>query len=48
MKLTDDKLNKLIELVKNQLRKKLKREPNEKEIVEKLPLFLCNNKEDSA
>ncbi len=43
MELTDKKLNKLVEMVTKQLRKKLKREPTEKEIVEKLPLFLCMN-----
>lgn len=45
MKLTDKQLDKLIEIVKKSLRERLKREPSEKEVVEKLPLFLCNNKE---
>ena len=47
MKLTDKKLNKLVEIVTKDLRKKLKRDPTEKEIAEKLPLFLCkHDKED--
>ncbi len=45
MKLTKEKMNKLIEMVTNDLRKKLEREPTEKEVVDKLPVFLCNNKE---
>lgn len=37
-----EKLEKLVEMIKDDLRNKLNREPTEKEIVEKLPLFLCN------
>ena len=45
MKLTKKKMNKLIEIVTKSLRKRLKREPTEKEVVDKLPVFLCNNEE---
>ena len=38
-------LDRVIEIVTISLRRRLKREPTEEEIVEKLPLFLCNNKE---
>ena len=41
MKQTRKQLDKLIEMVTKNLRERLKREPTEKEVVEKLPLFLC-------
>jgi len=46
MKLSGEKMNKLVEMVTEDLRKKLKREPTEKEIAEKLPIFLCDDKEE--
>ncbi len=38
-------MNKRIEIVKISLMNMLKREPTEKEVVDKLPEFLCNNEE---
>lgn len=46
MKLSGEKMNKLIEMVTEDLRKKLKREPTEEEIVNQLPLFLCSDKKE--
>jgi len=47
MKLTKEKMYKLFEMIKNNLRERLKREPTEEEVCSCLPLFLCKNDDAS-
>jgi len=44
--LDEEKLNELVEMIKESLREKLKREPTEEEVAEKLPVFLCDTNEE--
>jgi len=42
MKMTEKKLDKLVEMIKIKLTETLGREPTEKELLAKLPVFMCN------
>jgi hypothetical protein len=42
MKMTEEKLDKFVEFIRNHLRKTLGREPTEKELVNSLPVLMCN------
>ena len=40
-----NRLDKLVEMIREQLTQELSREPTEKELVDKLPVFLCVGKD---